>query len=326
MAVFEPCPETGGGAIRKSLWQDCLRDSLLSLLISGLKVRVLQRALPSEVHEALTLRTVSAEIELARRLEEAEAFVAEAYAREVARRRPEADVAVEEVARGLAVFAGAGSPLTETKAVGLHGPVTEADLDRMESVFFSRAEPSRVVVCPVADPSLVEGLGRRGYRLFKFENILSMALYGDDHKPSLTPGIEIRKVDQGEADLYASVVAPNFVGPGESIDVLSEMIATTFGIEHAAHFLAFIDGEPVGGGTVFIRRGLALFAGAATLDPFRSRGVHAALHHARLALAFDSGCDLAAQGADPASTSQRNAERRNLRVAYTRALLVREPG
>jgi hypothetical protein len=271
------------------------------------------------------LKTISAEIELARRLEEAEAFVAEAYVREVARRRPGADVAVEEVAGGRAVFAGLGSPLTEAKAIGLHGPVTEGDLDRMESVFFSRAEPSRVVVCPLADASLVEGLGRRGYRLFKFENILAMTLGRDDHKPSFTPGIEVRQVDSGEADLYTPVVAPNFVGAGESTDAIVEMMATMFGVEHASHFLAFIDGEPVGGGAVLIHRGLALFAGAATLVPFRNRGVHAALHHARLALAFAYGCDLAAQGADPGSSSQRNAERRNLRVAYTRAILVREP-
>ncbi len=271
------------------------------------------------------MNTISAEIELARRLEDIEAFVAESYVREVARRRPGADVAVEEVAGGRAVYAGAGSPLTETKAIGLHGPVTEADLDRMESVFLGRQEPSRVIVCPLAHPSLVEGLGRRGYRLFKFENILAMVLGRDGHNPSLIPGIEVRQVGLDEADLYAKVVAPNFVGPGESTDALAEMIATIFGIEHASHFLAFIDGEPVGGGAVIIHRGLALFAGAATMAPFRNRGVHAALHHARLALAFDSGCDLAAQGADPGSTSQRNAERRNLRVAYTRAMLVRDP-
>ena len=269
------------------------------------------------------MNTISAEIELARRLEEAEAFVAESYAREVARRQPGTDVAVEEVAGGRAVFVGPGSPLTETKAIGLHGPVSEADLDRMESIFFSRAEPSRVVVCPLADPSLVESLGCRGYRLAKFENILTMALGRDEHRPSPIPGIEVRQIDPGEADLYANVVAPNFVGPGESTDALAEMIAMMFGLEHALHFLAFINGEPVGGGALLIHRGLALFAGAATLVPFRNRGVHAALHHARLA--FASGCDLAAQGADPGSTSQRNAERRNLRVAYTRAILVRDP-
>src|SRR4051812_39348692 len=124
-----------------------------------------------------------ADLELARRLEEAEAFAAEAYVRQLTRRRPGADVAVEEVAGGRAVFAGAGSPLTETKAIGLRGPVTEADLDRMEAVFFGRGEPSRVVVCPLADPSLVEGLDRRGYRLSYFENILALPLGRDDPEP-----------------------------------------------------------------------------------------------------------------------------------------------
>jgi GNAT superfamily N-acetyltransferase len=72
-------------------------------------------------------------------------------------------------------------------------------------------------------------------------------------------------------------------------------------------------------------RGVALLAGAATLPAYRRRGVHAALHQTRLALARRSGCDLAVQGAEPGSTSQRNAERRGLRVAFTRAILVRDP-
>jgi GNAT superfamily N-acetyltransferase len=272
-----------------------------------------------------TLSTILSDLELARRLEEAESFAAEAFVRQVAVRRPDADLAVEDVVGGRAVYAGAGSPLTEAKAIGLHGPVTEADLDRMEAVFFPRGESSRVVVCPLADPSMVQGLGRRGYRLSHFENILVLPLQRDDPEPPPTPGIDVRPVGPGEVDLYARVVAPNFVGEGESVEDVVEMAATMSGVEHAASFLARIDGQPVGGGAVFIHRGLALLAGAATLPPFRNRGVHAALHHARLALARHSGCDLAAQGALPGSTSQRNAERRGLRVAYTRAILVRDP-
>jgi len=271
------------------------------------------------------MSTISADLELARRLEDAEAFAAEAFARELVRRRPGTNVTTLEVAGGRAVFAGAGSPLTEAKAIGLHGPVTEADLDRMEAVFFSRGEPSRVVVCPLADPSLVDGLGRRGYRLSRFENILTLPLSREGPEPPPTPIIEVRLVEPGEADLYARVVAPNFVEPGESTADALEMVAIMLGMEHASSFIAMIDGEPVGGGAVLMHEGLALLAGAATLPAYRNRGVHAALHHARLALAVRSGCDLAAQGAQPGSTSQRNAERRGLRVAYTRALLVRDP-
>jgi GNAT superfamily N-acetyltransferase len=271
------------------------------------------------------LTTLFSDLILAQRLEEIEAFTAEAFARRLAERRPGADVAVEEVAGGRAVFAGVGSPLSETKAVGMNGPVTDADLDRMERVFFSRGEPCRVIVCPLADPSLVEGLNRRGYQLSHFENILAMPLDQSDSEAHTTPDIEVRPVRPEEGEIYASVVAPNFVEPGEPVDLIMEMALTMHGMEHSAPFLALIDGEPVGGGAVIIHRGLALFAGAATLPPFRKRGVHAALHHARLAHARQAGCDLAAQGAAPGSTSQRNAERRGLRVAYTRALFIREP-
>ncbi len=266
------------------------------------------------------------DVKLANRLEEVEAFAAAAYARRLAQRRPGVDIAVEEVAGGLAVFAGAGSPLSETKAMGLQGPVSDADLDRMENVFFSRGELSRVVVCPLADPSLVEGLGRRGYRLSHFENILAMPLDASSAETASTPGIEVRPIGPDEGDLYAQVVGPNFVAPGEPVDPIIDMALTMVGVEQAVSFLAWIDGAAAGGGAVIVHRGLALLAGAATLPPFRNRGVHAALHHARLAYARLNGCDLAVQGAGPGSTSQRNAERRGLRVAYTRALLIREPG
>ena len=270
------------------------------------------------------MSTLFSDVDLAQRLEEVEAFTAAAYVRRLARRRPGVDIAVEEVAGGLAVFAGPGSPLSEAKAIGLHGPVTDADLDRMEDLFFSRGEPCRVVVCPLADPSLVEGLGRRGYRLSHFENILAMPLDASNAETPSTAGIEIRPVGPDEGDLYARIVATNFVEPGEPVDEIIEMAITMLAMEHSASFLAWIDGQPVGGGAVFLHRGLALLAGAATQPDYRKRGVHAALHHTRLAYARQNGCDLAAQGALPGSTSHRNAERRGLRVAYTRALLIRD--
>lgn len=270
------------------------------------------------------MTTLFADLDLARRLEEAETFAAEAFVRGQLRRRPGADVLIEEVAGGRVCFAGAGSPLTEAKGLGLNGPVTDHELDQMERVFFSRGAPARVVVCPLADPSFAEGLGKRGYRLVGFENMLAMPLDPRLTESASPPSIDVRPIERDEADLYARVVAPNFAGPGESIDELVEMMATMQQIEHALSMLARIDGVAVGGGALLIHRGVALFAGAATLPPYRNRGVQAALHHARLAFARRAGCDLAVQGAQPGSTSQRNAERRGLQVAYTRAVLVRE--
>jgi GNAT superfamily N-acetyltransferase len=271
------------------------------------------------------MTTILCDLDLARRLEETESFASEVFALRFSRRRPEVGVAVERLAGGRAVFAGPGSPLTEAKGIGLYGPVTEADLERLEGFYFGRREPCKVFVCPLADPSLVEGLGRRGYRLCGFENFLAMALDPNVAELPPAPGIDIRPADPDAADLYASVVGPNFAGPEGLSDELSGMIASMFGMECSTGFLAYVDGQPVGGGAVLIHGGVALLAGAATLPEYRNRGVHAALHHARLALARRDGCDLAAQSAFPGSTSQRNAERRGLRVAYTRAILVRDP-
>jgi GNAT superfamily N-acetyltransferase len=271
------------------------------------------------------MMTMLSDLDLARRLEEAESFAGEAFAACLSRHRPEIGAAVEPIAGGRAVFAGPGSPLSEAKAMGLHGPVTDADLDRLEAFYFSRREPCRVFVCPLADPSLGEGLGRRGYRLAGFENYLAMPLVPDDAEPPAIPGIDVRPAGRAEAGLYASVVSPNFAGPEGPTDEHHDLIAAILEMEHASAFLAEVDGQPAGGGAVLVHRGVALLAGAATLPPYRNRGVHAALHHARLALARRSGCDLAAQGAHPGSTSQRNAERRGFRVAYTRAILVRDP-
>jgi STE24 endopeptidase len=64
--------------------------------------------------------------------------------------------------------------------------------------------------------------------------------------------------------------------------------------------------------------GVALLAGASTAPPHRNLGAQSALLEARLRFAADRGCDLAMICALPGSASQRNAERRGFRIAYTR--------
>ena len=77
--------------------------------------------------------------------------------------------------------------------------------------------------------------------------------------------------------------------------------------------------------SLLIRDGLAMLAGAATLPPYRNRGIQTALALARIAHAARAGCDLITMGAEPGSTSHRNAERLGLRVAYTKLVLLRDP-
>jgi GNAT superfamily N-acetyltransferase len=67
-----------------------------------------------------------------------------------------------------------------------------------------------------------------------------------------------------------------------------------------------------------LHEGVALFGGSATVPEFRRRGLQAALLEKRMEYALEQGCDLAMMVAEAGSNSQRNAERKGFRVAYTR--------
>jgi len=88
--------------------------------------------------------------------------------------------------------------------------------------------------------------------------------------------------------------------------------------EDSPCFLAEYDGQPGAAGVLCLHDGVALFGGAATVPEFRRRGLQAALLDARMRYAFGHGCDLAMMVAEVGSDSQRNAERRGFRIAYTR--------
>src|ERR1019366_185082 len=77
-----------------------------------------------------------------------------------------------EVGGGCAIFAGVGSPPSQAVGIGLNGPVSAADLDRLADFFHSRGAPVSIDLCPLADPGLLPALGMRGYRPTEFGNVL----------------------------------------------------------------------------------------------------------------------------------------------------------
>ena len=75
---------------------------------------------------------------------------------------------------------------------------------------------------------------------------------------------------------------------------------------------------PGAAGALILHEGVALFGGAATVPELRRRGMQAVLLCERMRYAAEHGCDLAMMVAEAGSNSQRNAERKGFRVAYTR--------
>jgi hypothetical protein len=89
-------------------------------------------------------------------------------------------------------------------------------------------------------------------------------------------------------------------------------------------FLARVGAEPAGAGALWIDGEVAALFSTATRTPFRRRGVHGALLHARLAAAIAAGCEWATVQTVPGSDSQRNVERHGFAVAYTKPTLARD--
>src|SRR5882762_9256075 len=266
-------------------------------------------------------------LDLARRMELAEAHAAVGGAETMRRLRPDSGAAVEQIAGGFAIFCGANSPTTQAVGMGLDGPVSEEEFGQLENFYRSRGEPVRVETCPLADASLLGHFGTRNYRVTEFSNVMALPL---DEEPGLQnwagplPGVVIEQVGHGQMDLWTLTVSQGFAEKGPVVPEIMEvmkMFALSPGVEC---YLARVDGKVAGGGTLAIRDGVAGLFGASTLPAFRRRGVQAALLHARLARAAEAGCDLAVCLAQPGSTSQRNIVRRGFTVLYTRVKFERE--
>ena len=228
------------------------------------------------------------------------------------------------VGGGVAEFRGVNSPVTQAEGLGLNGPVSEEDLERMEKFYRSRGSAVFIEVCPMADPSFVETLGQRGYRVLEFSNMLIREIDPQEAFPAIPPGLTIHTAGPAESRLFAETVSRGFADHFDPTEELINTIQEFFSAPGLVPYLARIDGRPVGGGTLGVRKGIAGLFGTSTLPEFRRHGVQAALISTRLEAGRAAGCDLAMSVTQPSSGSQRNLERQGFRVVYTRTKFVRD--
>jgi GNAT superfamily N-acetyltransferase len=254
-----------------------------------------------------------ADATLARRLEAAEASNARGCATS-----PEG-AAFLDIAGGCAIFVGADSPLTQAVALGLNGAVSEAEVDDLEAFFGSRGAPVSIDLCPLADPGLLEILGRRGYRAAEFNNVLVKRMPGAE----IVLAPRVRRALPGERDLWSYTVGRGFFEQGDLTTAEMEVGRAIFAMPGAVCYLAAGGGgEPAGGGALTVRDGLAILFADSTIPAFRRQGLHRELIAARLNEAIALGCDTATATTLPGSASQRNFERLGFQVVYTKVTMA----
>ncbi|MGE0042174.1 MAG: GNAT family N-acetyltransferase, partial [Vicinamibacterales bacterium] len=237
-----------------------------------------------------------------------------------ARVDPSAAAAWIEVAGAYAMFDGVDSPLTQTFGLGLFGDTGDRELARLEAFFDGRGAAVHHEVSPLAGVELAARLARRGYVPEEFTTVLCRPLGGSpDGDTTPAGGVAVEPLPDGQAGLFGDVAARGWAEFPEVAPFVADLSAVFAHHAAARCYLAVVDGVPAGTGVLTMHEGVAVLAGASTVPEARCRGAQRALLAARLADAAAAGCDLAMIATAPGSASQRNAERRGFRIAYTSA-------
>lgn len=256
---------------------------------------------------------------LARRLERAEAVTNARFVEARARLVPGYGAQWIEVAGAYAMYDGPRSPCTQTFGLGLFQMPTAGDMDQLEAFFVQRNAPVFHEVSPLADKALLPMLNLRSYRPVELSNVMFMVLGKSDAVTAArNEGLCVRIAGADERDLWTRTAAEGWREFGEIADLMVDLMRVSVEREDSASFLVERNGQPIATGSLAIHDGVALFAGASTVPEGRRRGAQQLLFETRCRYALDKGCDLAMVCTEPGSSSQRNAERRGFRVAYTR--------
>lgn len=225
------------------------------------------------------------------------------------------------------IFAGLGSPIGRAVGMGFDAPVTEADFHRLENFYFSRKAPAQLDYCPLTDISLLEIARKRAYGIAELNNVLVRRLDPSATFPPSPAGFTIRPGRPEEALAFSTIVRQSFFPDGGAPAGFDEMLAPMFGFPGAITFVAEADGTLVatGAGLNIADHKIIGLYGAATLKPYRGRGLQTAILQRRLEVAAQAGCEYAVIVTQGGTISMRNAERLGFTLAYSKATLIKPP-
>lgn len=234
---------------------------------------------------------------------------------------PDAHAEVIRVASGVAAYVGADMPVSYAVGLGLNGPVSADEVQRVVDFYRTRNMVPRVDISPHEDETLLKVLRERGFRLHRFVNVLARPLSPADQFAPPPEGIVVREARPDEADLWTSMTDEGFSDGSPMTEARRRLGLLFFHCPGSYPYVAEIDGEIAGSASVAVIGKYGGLMTASVRPNFRRRGVHGALIRARIKRAQMHGCTVAGIYAMPGSQSQHNAERHGFQLAYTKVTL-----
>jgi hypothetical protein len=242
----------------------------------------------------------------------------------------------EPLAGGALLASERGTWCNFACGIALEGPLTDTQLDRLESFYIERSQEPRIETSPYIHSDALAQLAQRAWVVRKFETVLYRPLREHDTiAPIITPppALRIQVVSPEDTALlrtWARVQCEGFMAPGTPArDEDVALALRTIDHQHSFAFLATIDGVPAAASACEVRATgdlpIAALFGHSTALPFRRCGIQQAMIAARLAFARSRGARVVTIGGSPGAGTERNVRRMGFEVAYTMTILVK-PG
>jgi len=246
----------------------------------------------------------------------------------------------EHIMGGVMTYMEPGSWSNYACNLGMDGPVTGDDLDRLVRFYVERGVEPKVEVPSFADTTLIDGLAERGFELRGFEVVLAKAIDDKEDLRSLVQGgwpkddngqeLIVERVEpEDEAMVREScrVAMSGFVPADyEASDNELAMHRKIVAHPHGDFIVAKFGSAVVGAGGAEYPRcdvmPVCVLFGVTVLEPWRRRGVQQAMIVHRLQRARDHGARIAVIHGEPGASTDRNAMRMGFTPAYTKAIMA----
>lgn len=257
------------------------------------------------------------DLALSRRLERTEGAIAASFPAVQQEVAPELGATWHDFDGTYAIFDGPTSPMTQTFGLGVWGAITPAALAAIEAFFETRGAAVMHEVSPLAGVETLALLIDRGYRPIELSTVLVQQISGRVEAPSSLT-LRVRTIEPADRGAWIDTSVAGWAEDPTFASIIRPISHVSSVNPAMLHFMVERDGAPIATASMGVHDGVALLAGASTIPSGRGLGAQGMLLGARLAEARRRGCEVAMMITAPGSTSQRNAERRGFRVAYTR--------
>ncbi|MBT2708164.1 hypothetical protein [Bacillus sp. ISL-47] len=200
----------------------------------------------------------------------------------------------------------------------------EEAVDEIIDFYSSKEIPVRLELTPShASPALLKFLHNKGFYQCDFHTTMFAEPSYLVDSP-INSAIEIRKLKKHEFNLFGDIYTKGFGMPDFLKNGISENNEVLFDSSNWSFYLAYLGNEPAGIGVLYMKNGIATLAAAATISGLRNKGVQSALIQARIYQAITHNCSLITGQARFGSISQNNMEKAGLKIAYTKAIWIKD--